>query len=196
MAEPVSSRNHHGGNLMIRTLLCNQCGAALECPESTRFVRCNHCQSQLEIQQTPDATFTKVVEQLAGTTESISNHLAKIEHQQSLAELDRQWGYERQKYLNPDQSIPQSPNLLLVAILVGVPSGIFFVVCILGSFISTSFLCGLFVPLMMVVLTGLGYYYSHQKAAAYQAAESRYLAKRQHLAQQSPRQPPQQPPGS
>ena len=87
----------------LESLNCGRCGAPLEVPRTANYVKCNHCDSQLAIRRSPSATFTETVEQLAETTENLSEQVSELTRQNELAALDRQWERERESFMITDK---------------------------------------------------------------------------------------------
>src|SRR5262245_7768063 len=77
--------------MKLISLLCNQCGAPLEVLEGTRFATCRFCSTQLAIEQTESAYFSRVLEALGRQTTEFSKDLAAVKLQQELDRLDQQW---------------------------------------------------------------------------------------------------------
>lgn len=90
----------------IVPLSCNHCGAPLSVPESTRFVTCGHCHSQLAIHHDGAAVFTEVLGEIAARTANIEQHLAEMQMEKDLeriekdlARVDAAWDKERKEIL-------------------------------------------------------------------------------------------------
>lgn len=83
---------------MLESLNCNSCGAPLEVPSSARFVKCNHCNANLQVHRSDGGTFTEAVEKLTETTEDLAQQVEKLTRQNEIAELDRRWEVERRSF--------------------------------------------------------------------------------------------------
>lgn len=90
----------------VVTVQCNECGAPLEVPASTRFLTCAHCGSSLRLQRSGGAAFTEVLESLervGAQTEEIRGDVETIKLQNELERLDREWEREERTLLPRDK---------------------------------------------------------------------------------------------
>ena len=70
---------------------CNQCGASLRISETTNFVTCEHCHSQLAVQRMETATFTEAIKAIDQKTTQIAADLEIMRLQSRIEMLDREW---------------------------------------------------------------------------------------------------------
>lgn len=166
------------------TVACNNCGAPLEVAESTRFVTCRYCSSQLEIHCSEGAAYTKVLkaleartEQIEANTQQLAEEVQTIRFQHELEEIDREWEMQKEQYYVTDEkgrkSLPTKGGsavgalvivvvgVVFISIAAGMGSGLFVVVAVLviGAGIATA-------------VANMG------KADRYEQAKQRYEAKR------------------
>jgi hypothetical protein len=87
---------------LLHSVRCNNCGAPLQIPEAARFVTCQHCKADLQVEQNADVVYTKVIEKLAQHIVETQSQLERIEAQQSLDRLDREWESKRREILGAD----------------------------------------------------------------------------------------------
>lgn len=73
---------------------CNHCGAPLQVADSTRFVTCQFCQSNLAVKRTDSSVFTEEVAQIAENTGKMAESLEVIALQNEIERLDREHGPE------------------------------------------------------------------------------------------------------
>lgn len=79
----------------VVSVTCNQCGAPLQVPESTRFLTCAHCGSRLEVQRSSGAVYTQVLESIGQATQQIAADVDAIRRQNEVERLDREWMMRR-----------------------------------------------------------------------------------------------------
>ena len=84
---------------MLEELTCNSCGAPLEVRDSADFVTCNHCSTWLAVRRTDNITFTEQLDRLTEKTEELSERLDNLSCQNDLETFDREWSFEREKYM-------------------------------------------------------------------------------------------------
>jgi hypothetical protein len=78
---------------------CNHCGAPLTVSESTRFVTCQFCQSNLEVKRTDSSIFTEEVAKIAENTGRMAESLEVIELQNEIERVDREWSQTEASYM-------------------------------------------------------------------------------------------------
>ena len=106
---------------------CNHCGAPLEVGETTRFVTCQFCDSQLEVKHTESSVFTEEISRIARTTEKMSGKLDVISLQNEIEQLDREW--EAQQPQINSQGRSRSPQSGFGAVVGMLFSVVFALVC-------------------------------------------------------------------
>ena len=74
---------------------CNQCGASLRISETTSFVTCEHCRTQLAVQRTDTATFTEAIKALDQKTTQVAADLEVVRLEKQIEMLDREWESKR-----------------------------------------------------------------------------------------------------
>lgn len=117
--------------MSVLSVSCNHCGAPLQIDESTRYLTCRFCSSQLEVQHSESAIYTKVLEAIDERTTAMSKELNTIRWQNDLAQLDRDWERERESYLIRGQygrtRVPSTTGSLL-AMMLGIAFSVFWIV--------------------------------------------------------------------
>ncbi len=174
---------------MLESLLCNSCGAPLEVPDTANFIKCNHCQTQLAIRRNEQATFTQAVEQLSKATESLNGQVAELNRKQSLADLERRWERDREKFYieseNGRRHLPTEGTAVLGGVVAAL-FGIFWTIMAFSMTRNSPFGgTGLF-PLFGVLFIGFGIFssiHAHQKAKDYKLARKKYDQQRAALLQ-------------
>lgn len=85
----------------------------LEAPVLACYAKRNHCQGQLLIRRTENATYCEVVDGLVNKTHSIVEQLDELRRRQAVADLDAQWAIDRERYYIDSESgnvPPPTPN--------------------------------------------------------------------------------------
>jgi hypothetical protein len=159
--------------MQLETLSCNNCGAPLAVPKSANFVCCNHCGTNLVVRRDSSVSYTEKVDEIHERTGSMVQQLADVRYQQELANIDRQWDLERQKYLvADDDGVRHKPPVVLSIII-----GTVFAAIGLGMLLLPAWpvqLMGL-----LFLLAGVGaIIQSSSKAAALQRAQAEYQRRR------------------
>lgn len=83
----------------VLALSCQKCGAALEAEEKTTFLTCLYCSARLKVVRTKSTAATELLESVADTTKTISSGVEKLQLQNELERIDREWMMDREKYL-------------------------------------------------------------------------------------------------
>jgi hypothetical protein len=78
---------------MSETVVCCRCGAALAVPAGVQFVSCNQCRSQLAVRRDASVTFTSALD---APTPVDWHELTRIEIEQEIARIDREWQLRRE----------------------------------------------------------------------------------------------------
>ena len=109
---------------MFEELTCNSYGAPLEVLDSADFVTCNHCSTWPAVRRTDNITFTEQLDRLAKKTEELSERLDNLNYQHDLETIDREWDFEREKYMisgrDGVRSIPETGSSVVGGIIIGV----------------------------------------------------------------------------
>jgi hypothetical protein len=74
---------------------CQNCGASLEVGESTRYVTCQFCQTQLAVQNTGTAIFTELARDLTAKTQLMADELEELRIRNQILQLEQEWLVER-----------------------------------------------------------------------------------------------------
>ncbi len=98
---------HAGGILLaamenaeLISVSCNHCGAPLPVAESTRFITCTFCGSNLEVhRQGSVSAYTEVLHNIDQRTKKIEQDLHDLKRQSDLEQLDRAWMMRRDQLL-------------------------------------------------------------------------------------------------
>lgn len=107
------------------SVACNHCGAPLQVEETTRFVTCAYCKSQLEVKRTGSSYFTSALERIDQNTQQIAEDVEAIRLQHELERVDREWELEQQKFMTRDEDgNVQYPRRSGIGGIVGVGFGI------------------------------------------------------------------------
>src|SRR5687768_2326314 len=73
----------------VTSIACNNCGAALQVSDATRFATCTYCNSQLAVHRTDSAAYTEVLHAVKANTDRIADDVGAIRVQNELEALDR-----------------------------------------------------------------------------------------------------------
>jgi hypothetical protein len=159
--------------MKLETLTCNHCGGPLAVPDSANFVTCNHCGMQLAIRRTESATFTEQLGEIRSNQTQMMQKLAELERQNRLAQIDREWEVERERYLATTKDGRKQEPSEIGAVIAGIIA-----VCF-GIFWTSSLLP--FAPVffrlfgVIFIVAGIGIaVYGYQEAKDYRAAQRRY----------------------
>jgi Flp pilus assembly protein TadB len=157
----------------LETLNCNNCGASLSVSEEANFVTCNHCSTQLAIRRTESTTFTQKLDQIESKQEEMQDTLNRLEQQNKLAQVDRDWERERESFMITDKHGRRHLPNEVMSVFGGV------VVIVFGVFwtiMAARIGGGPFVIFGVVfILFGVGVsFFQFQKAKDYRAAQRRY----------------------
>jgi len=180
----------------VESLMCNSCGAPLQVPTNANFIRCNHCQTQLQITRGDNATFTESIEQLNQTTEALRDQVSRLTQQQQIADLDRQWEFQREEFMvtgkNGHRRLPTEGGALVGGV-VGVIFGLIWTIVTCGITSQIPFPIARIFPLFGIAIIAGGIYSAIQastKATEYRAAYAQYLEQRKKLLNQNSSEEP------
>jgi hypothetical protein len=102
---------------------CNNCGAALQVPESARFVTCRYCNSQLQIKRTDTAVTTEVLEQINQNAAAMVDDLHVLRRDAEVERLDREWREQQSRLMIKDRygntTMPTATGGLIGAVILG-----------------------------------------------------------------------------
>lgn len=165
----------------VLSLTCNHCGAPLQVPEETRFLTCQFCSSQLEVQHAGNAVYTQVLQAIDQRTAAMAKDIDEIKRHNELEQLDRDWERERENYLvrgkDGHTSIPTTAGSL-VGMTIGVIFSIFWI-GLTASAGAPGFLQ--FFGVAALVLVVFGSLNNCRKALKYRSREADYEQRRQAL---------------
>ncbi|MEO1997276.1 MAG: hypothetical protein ABGZ17_18560 [Planctomycetaceae bacterium] len=115
--------------MQLETLSCNSCGGPLEVPETVNYVTCTHCSSRLVIKRNSSATFTEQLDALEAQQDVVLEKLSRIERENRLVGLDRNWERDKQRYMIADKhGHKHEPSTLgVVGPLIAAACGIAFI---------------------------------------------------------------------
>lgn len=153
----------------------------MEVPENTAFLTCGYCSSRLAVRRSGNAVYTEVLEALEKRTQRIAKDVEVIKMQNQLAELDRQWMVDREKYMVRGKygasRVPTRAGSVIF-MLITVVFGLVF----LGmGFSSDAPLPAMLFALLFVGAAVAAGVYRAQKAESYQRGKRNYQRRRQEL---------------
>lgn len=127
-------------------LNCNNCGAPLPVPESTRYLTCQYCDTRLEVVRKGNAAFTKVLGELQERTDQISSEVRRLQLENELLKVEQNWDRESNelKYRGQDGS-GFEPSAA---------GGVFFVVLAVVAAIVLSLLGEIFLGVFVGLFVG------------------------------------------
>ena len=160
--------------MQTESVTCNQCGAPLTVPEVANFVTCNHCESRLAIRRTDTVTFTEKLERRESNQSEMLSRLHRLERQNEVASIDRQWEREKKSYMVSDKHGQHEPSVAGAVVM--------FLVAGFGLvFAATGFLNGTPIALFGLIFAAIaclgGFYHLH-KTSEFRAARKRYYRRR------------------
>jgi uncharacterized membrane protein/DNA-directed RNA polymerase subunit RPC12/RpoP len=166
---------------------CNHCGAPLTVSESTRFVTCQFCQSNLEVKRTDSSVFTEELAKIADKTERIEERLEVIELQQEIERVDRQWAQQEALYMVHGKRGPEGRP---ISALFGSAVAVIFACILFGKAFEFSTTFGAFgggFGVVGLIPAGMGIYalvlavMNIKKEIEVQQAQEKYRARRAEL---------------
>jgi hypothetical protein len=181
---------------------CNECGADLDVGPTTNFVACARCGARLAVRRTGSSIFTeraptdlhitddpaspgpRCESSDAAMANVVRAHLACMEREARLANIDRQWELEREKYLVTgnfgQRKVPNAARSIFGG-LVGVAFGILWTAVIVTDDRAGPVggaLFSLFGVLAIIVSAVWGAYH-YAVAQDYERAHAEYRRRRQ-----------------
>lgn len=165
--------------MKLVTLACNSCGAPITVPESTKYLTCTHCGSQLSIQRGGGAAYTAVLEQIDERTSRMEETLDEMRRYDEVAAIDREWELEREQFMvegkDGARRLPSSGSAVVGAIG-AVAFGVFW------FWITADAPGPPGVGIVGFLFAGIGVVsacVSHSKTEAYRQAHREYRARRE-----------------
>ena len=160
---------------------CNNCGAALNVINKTKFVTCNYCKSQLKVQSSGETYYTEILDEI----KDVADDVETIKLQNKLERLDREWEMKRRSFMVRDndghERIPTAGGSAAGGI-VAVVGGIIWMV-FTASMPGAPAIFPLF-GLVFIAVGVIGSFSNGSKATDYQTAKQQYDAKRRQLLNQ------------
>ena len=142
--------------MSLESVRCNECGAVLQVPSSARYVTCQHCNVPLVVQRTNVATYTEALpppgvrgpaaRESDPAWREMADRLERLEMQNELARIDREWDMERDRYMQYGRYGRRAVPNAAAGIVIGV------VLCTLGLGMF-----GVGVAMMFFVAPALGF---------------------------------------
>ncbi len=178
--------------MKLQKLTCNSCGAPIDVPESAKYVTCNHCSAQLVVHRRDNVTFTEQLKELADKTEELSQRVDDLTDQGEVAALDREWEFERERYMittkNGGKHVPTEAGAIGGGVAITLFGCVWLAMAIgitssapdVGPFVIAKVAFPLF-GLVFIVSGIVMSMNSYSKAGDYRAAERRYKSKRSEL---------------
>ncbi len=86
--------------MRVVTLRCANCGAPLSVRHKVRFVRCNFCDSQLEIHREDSATYSTATQEVReARVAKLQKSVERLQLGNQLEQLDREWLMRQEEFL-------------------------------------------------------------------------------------------------
>lgn len=159
---------------------CNNCGAALNVPEKTKFVTCNYCKSQLKVQSSGETYYTEILDEIRDVADDVET----IKLQNRLERLDREWEMQRRSFMVRDndgtESVPTTGGSI-VGMLVIVGFGLFWTTGTINAGAPPLFS---FLGVVFIITGIFKFISSSSKASNYQVVKQQYDAKPRQLLNQ------------
>lgn len=185
----------------LLSLNCQHCSAPLQVPAEAKFVTCTHCGSQLAIRQTGSVAYTETLDAIDERTERMAEQLDDLHRRTAVADLDRQWESERQRFYvegrEGRRTLPTKTGSIAGGLIVAAFGTLWTIVaCGIGggAFAGRGGMFGVIgflFPLFGTVFIAVGLwnaYQSYHKAEAYERANAHYRRERERLSIDPPSQ--------
>ena len=119
----------------LETLSCNSCGGPLEVPDTVNYVTCAHCSTRLVVKRSSSAAFTEQLDAIEAQQDLVLDKLSRLEKENQLARLDRDWERHKQQYMIADKRghKHEPTSMSVFGPLVGGVCGIGFMFFAVGS---------------------------------------------------------------
>lgn len=163
----------------LTPLVCNHCGAPLAVPDDVRFVTCQHCQTNLSVEQHGGTIFTRDLERVAEKTDRIGERVAEMHAAMRREKLDEQWEQQRKQYMTelPDgtYAVPKAIDAVQFSIGMSIFGLIGFAIAVAVIPMSIGLAClllGLGVIALAVMLSNVGE--ANHRAREYESALREY----------------------
>jgi hypothetical protein len=168
-------------SMKLVPVCCQNCGASLEIGESTRFVTCQFCQTQLSVQHTGTAIFTELLGDIAKKTDQLAAEVGHLRIQNQIQQLERDWMMERESMMERSKNGSTREPTLFVAWFQGgacLAMAIFMLVMSRGERVPGSVTFGTLVCALIgiaVIVHGV------LKSQKFERAKNAYLERRRAL---------------
>ena len=153
-------------------LSCNQCGGPLVVEGETRFVTCRFCESQLEVVREGNAAFTRELEELRKTTDTLADEVEELKLRNELLHLEQRWDRKSEQLMvtgkNGEKFVPTETQAVLMGVIGGAVS-LFAIVAFLP------------IGLVFAGITTFGVISTLNSAKKYRDAKRRYTQRRAEL---------------
>jgi hypothetical protein len=164
--------------MSLTSFTCTNCGAPIKIDESTRFIPCIYCNTQLEIQS--DAPDDSEATEPEDETARLASEMALARLNKKLEKLDQEW--EDSPYEYPSGGWIQSSMAAALGIGLGLVS---------FNFVRPAADVGWFFIALGIlfalggIAAGIGsYIYTNRKRAEYDEAEQEYNERREKILEQ------------
>jgi LSD1 subclass zinc finger protein len=91
---------------LVHSVRCHNCGAPLNIPQAARFITCQHCQAELQVEQTSDVVYTQIIHEVAKRIDNTQTQLNQLVLQQRIDRLDYEWKIKCEEILGTDSPNP------------------------------------------------------------------------------------------
>lgn len=170
--------------MKLVSLNCNHCGAPLQVADDARFVTCQFCETQLTVEHTGTAYFTRELEELSDKTEELADEVHRLRSDAELEKLKRNWERRRDELMMSTEEgnrfVPTKTKAILTGFLIcGV--AIFFMIMAGGFAGPRGSGMGVLVGALMLIVGGASAVHMFLKAETYEREKARYDRRRREL---------------
>lgn len=177
----------------LLALTCQHCSAPLKVPSGAKFVTCTHCGVQLAVRRTDSVAYTETLEAIDARTERMAEQLDELHRRAALADLDRAWEAELDKYYvagkDGHRYLPTRGGSVVMGIAIAVVGMVWTAVAcgVAGEFHDGpgpfDLITALF-PFIGLLIGGIGLWQAvvgYNNAEVYERAEAEYRRRREEL---------------
>ena len=178
----------------LLALTCQHCSAPLSVPEGAKFVTCTHCGTQLAVRRTGGVAYTEMLAEIDERTERMEEKLEDLHRRSALAEVDRAWEAEREKYFMTGKHgvkhLPTVGGSIAGGVMITAFGTLWTAIaCGMGGMMAGAVdgpfgIIGAIFPLVGVAFVGFGLwtaYEGYRKAKSYEKAEGEWRRRREEL---------------
>lgn len=193
--------------MSVETLNCNECGALIQVPSVAKYATCNRCGAHLVVRRTDVATFTESAPRPGAPRgpeggpgwrdpdrqredelrmRDMAARLDDLAYENALMRLDREWDFERERYMIQgrygSRSVP-SKTVGIVFMVLGGMAAFGVVVAVAISLYSgqPGMLACVIMPGIFTLAFGLGGWFQYSRGKQYEAAYNDYRRRREAL---------------